>query len=201
MNATINIVKKVLEGVGNSSYYKEIQKIKNRWGLENWDIMSIKKIKIEIEEQAVAQWKAKMENKTTLTQWYIKKEKPERVHYIKGDWVGSLLFEVRTGLLKVKKRNWENRDDRTCVFCREIETIKHVIIECDRYRDERERLDREMEEILGVREWENRKNENDEGISTILALREEDRIRWKEIIEYSKKYLVKLWSIRLRSIA
>ena len=52
----------------------------------------------------------------------------------------------------------------------EKETIEHFIIECDKYRVQRQVLDSQVARITGREEWEMRKVDEDRGIRTVLEL-------------------------------
>ena len=50
------------------------------------------------------------------------------------------------------------------------ETVEHLIVECNRYDEERRILVAEVKEIIGEGEWNKRLQEEDRGITTVLGL-------------------------------
>ena len=138
-----------------------------------------------------------MNNKQSLD-IYRNKEKPKWEWFYEGTWECSLLFKTRSGALETKDRirRW-NENNRWCESClrrgEQIrENIKHIVVECRKYDNERRELNDRILEKIDERDWEARKQEEDQGLSTILGFREKDQ----SIIKASKEFLKKVWKLR-----
>ena len=71
-----------------------------------------------------------------------------------GDWGSRLLVKTRTGTLEVKDRNRDGQNQE-CGSCAGIrETIEHLLVECNRYEEERGRLIGCAIRTVGREEWE-----------------------------------------------
>ncbi len=82
-----------------------------------------------------------------------------------------------------------------CQACEvEKETLEHFIIECDRYSGQRQELDRQVTRIIGRQEWEDRKEEEDRGLRTVLGLTD-DRDK-HVLVAHMKSFLLNSWKVR-----
>ena len=106
-----------------------------------------------------------------------------------------MLVKARTGTLEVNGRNREEQEQGCSVCVGVKETVEHMIVECDRYRDQRTQLIQEVTGIIGEEEWSRRIDEEDGGITTVLGLYDKKE-EVKKIVESMKKFLVKSWSER-----
>ena len=80
-------------------------------------------------------------------------------------------MKARLGILETNDRNWEDGADRSCRSCGVVENMEHVMIECDEHEEARERADLRNGAILGVRKWEEIKQEESMGMEWILGLK------------------------------
>ena len=69
----------------------------------------------------------------------------------------------------------------------EKEIVNHFIIECDKYKEQRQELDRKVARLIGREEWEERKEGEDRGIRTVLGLTE-DKISDSIIVSHMKTF-------------
>ena len=131
-----------------------------------------------------------MEKKSTL-KWYKTKEKPSFEKYYDGSKGGDLLFQARTQCLPINSRTyrWNPNRSKSCIFCKEEETIEHLLMRCPEYKREREIALHLLQEEIPI-------GTEDETIRTILCLREDGQAR----PEISKNYLWRIWKIRERKI-
>ena len=136
-----------------------------------------------------------MENKPTL-KYYKTKEKPSKETFYNGGWGSKLLYKARTGSLETnaRTRRW-NGGEGQCNQCMPggdqiEETLEHIIIECTKYTQEREVLERDLVEKLGEGRWEEIKQTENRGMELILGFTEEFKGKDMEKI---KKFLSKIW--------
>ena len=139
-----------------------------------------------------------MENKSSLD-IYRNKTKPGREWFYEGTWECSLLFKARCGALETndRMRRW-NGNEWWCDSCvrRGIinrDNLQHIIVECDTNEQERRILDNKLKAILGEHVWEERKQDNDQGLTTILGFQEQV----PDITNATKEYLKRIWKKRL----
>ena len=132
--------------------------------------------------------------------WYKKKEKPGKMRIYDGSWAATLLFKARTNSLEVneRKKRWGGIKE-TCEGCerrgnREIETLEHMMVECETYEKERKMLEKEMEGVMGKEEWERVKRTEGRGMVEVLSIEREDQ----RILEKTKGFLAKVWGRRNR---
>ena len=137
-------------------------------------------------------WKENMENKATLKH-YKNKQKPSWESFYNGSWESKIYYKARCGSLETNDRtkNWNN-DIFWCQKCsqgNEIkrEDIEHIILECETYQAERDTLENEMIEEIGREEWQEYKNNENNGILVILGF------EWvsQKCVEISKNFLKK----------
>ena len=184
--------KKVWQWRGEDSAWKKgVKKLERKWGTEN---MSIPEVRLKVREEGGVRWKEGMERKTTL-RWYKYKEKPRKEWIYSGSWECSLLAKARLGILETNARQWGDGADRSCRTCGVVETMEHVLIECDAYEDERFEAEVMYIAILGIEDWETIKEQEDQGITTILGIQGREEIK-AEITECTKKFLGKIWRKR-----
>ena len=127
--------------------------------------------------------------------WYSGKEEIRKEDWYHGEWASKLLFRARSGTLEVDGRN-RNGQEQGCKLCgEEKETLEHLVIECEGYKEERRLLDREIEMVVGEREWSRRKESEDRGIRTVMGLTDDNHNN-KEAVKYFKKFLTRVWKRR-----
>ena len=88
-----------------------------------------------------------MERKVTL-EWYKEKKVPRWENYYDGSWEAKLFFKAKSGSLEVNGRTygWNDGEKWWCEKCSGEETpiredIKHLILECAAYNNERTELE------------------------------------------------------------
>ena len=74
-----------------------------------------------------------------------------------------------------------------------IETLEHVITECEEYVEERNKLDRNITSEIGQL-WVRKKEEEDRGLKTMLGLEN----RNDRVIGHTKTFLKEIWMKRGR---
>ncbi len=79
---------------------------------------------------------------------------------------------------------------------REEETVEHLVTECEAYNTEREKLEKEMMELIGIDAWEKIRNKEDRGIAWLLDLDITDEEKSREKMHVMKKFLKKIWKKR-----
>ena len=166
------------------------------WSLEKWRQV----VNVQVKELAWRKWKNSMNTKSTL-EWYREKDKPKCEIFYDGSWGSELLFKARSQSLEVNGRTyrWSADGGRLCNVCesREVESVSHVIVECERYEQERrifiEHVNKEMNENVFGR-W----NEDEKDVMCLLlGIKGEMNVR---IIEAVKKFLVNIWQKRKSGI-
>ena len=156
--------------------------------------MKVKDIKKKVKENGYEEWKNGMEGKSTL-RWYKSKTNIKKEDWYKGNWGGKLLFKARSGTLEVNGRKRE-MNEQGCKFCEEEkETLEHFIIECDKFRTQRQELEEKISDILGREMWETRKQGDDRGLKTVLGLTG-DKDTDKTVVRHTMKFLVESWRRR-----
>ena len=191
-------VKRVMrENSTTSSWKREINRWKKKENLgDEWFRIGTKEVKKRIEENGLHRWQSGMESKSTL-EWYRQKGKPEALQWHNGDWGSRLLVKARTGTLEVLARNREGIDQDCSCSNGVRETIGHLVVECDRYEEERDRLIGHIKTVIGVEEWTSRLEEENGGILTVLGLYRGERQREREeIIRGTKRFLIDAWEKR-----
>ncbi|KAG0722788.1 hypothetical protein GWK47_043887 [Chionoecetes opilio] len=145
------------ENRSSSTWKKELERWKRRETVgEEWNRMEIIDIKKKIENNGLVKWQEGMARKSTL-QWCRWKQKPEGVTWHVGDWGSKLLYKARTGTLEVNGRNRELENQNCSCRVGEKETVEHVIVECNKYRSQREKLIASIVIVLGREEWDRRR--------------------------------------------
>ena len=113
-----------------------------------------------------------------------------------GDLGSKLLYKARTGTLEVNGRRRDGQD-QSCNECEGVkETVEHVIVECERYEEERRQLVTDIINIIGEEEWTRRLEEEDGAITTALGLYEDSRKETDRLIKCTKKFLLQIWEKR-----
>lgn len=79
------------------------------------------------------------------------------------------------------------------------EALEHFIIECDKYKTQRQELDSHVAEITGRKEWEKRKEGEDRRIRTVVGLTI-DKDKDNKIVSHMKTFLAKSWSLRKKIV-
>ena len=155
-----------------------------------------KKINTLVQKKGIQVWKQGIDKKKSL-RWYKEKEKPRKENFYNGDWEAKLLFKARSNTLEVNSRIHKWKDiDKHCEKCSkkgiEIEeTLEHVLVECDQYKNERENFEEKIVGKIGEEKWSNIK-EKEEEITVILGFDSENILG----VEDTKKFLGEIWNKR-----
>ena len=154
-----------------------------------------------VKEKGKEEWKRGMIGKSSL-EWYRKKEQPGHESCYDGSYGGDLLFKARTKSLEVNSRTyrWANDGNKLCMVCERgvDETVKHLMMECERYEHERARMREAAIEDIGVEEWSEMYVRNDsEQVEFLLGLHEE-RKGTRRVTESVKEFLECAWRVRKR---
>ena len=137
-----------------------------------------------------------MEFRIKSLEWYRNKDRPSKEKFYDGGVGSGLLFKARTGSLETNRRTWRwNGGGRSCNQCvvgenPVDESVEHILIECDRYEEERRELDTFMGNKIGVTRWEEEKQSENRGIDYVLGFRELKNMRG------TKKFLEGAWRKR-----
>ena len=135
-----SLVKNVLEDMynkENDEYIRTLNKYMNCIGIERVsDLSEITEYRLEqlIKEKDTAEWRAAMDQKSTL---YLYREYKKRImqeSFYDNTWGSTLMFRARSNSLKL---NWRRRfqgGDVGCEMCNDgEETLNHFMIECRGY--------------------------------------------------------------------
>ncbi len=164
----------------------------NEWSMQKWKIVVDGRVK----EMGLRKWKNGINEKVTLA-WYRYKEKPKRECMYDGSYGSELLFKARTMSLEVNARTyrWSESGIKTCEQCTsgEDETVKHVIVKCSKYEMERNVFINEIVREIGMNEWLNKRDNEDEALLYVLGMQEEINM---SVIEKVKEFLEKMWRKR-----
>ena len=135
-----------------------------------------------------------MEVKETL-EMYRNKECPKQEDAYCGDFGSELLFKARTMSLTLNARThrWNKSRLKECgKYSLEVdETVRHFLMECEFYREEREAFLTYTRGEVGEARWAELVGEGQE-VCEILGLGR-DR---PELLEKTKEYLMKIWKMR-----
>ena len=167
--------------------------------VEGSNIKIIKKIEERVKNKGCNIWKDAMEGKETL-KWYKNKKEPRWENYYDGSWEAKLFFKAKSESLEVNGRTYIwNVEDRIwwCEKCSNEEVpikedVRHLLLECEAYTNERMELESIIIQEIGGEEWRERKRSDDGGIKLILGIDE----RNGNIIYKTKEFLRKIWKIR-----
>ena len=167
------------------------------WSENDWK----KWVNERVKEIGLLRWKEGMAAKPTL-EWYMEKPKPRHELFYCGDFASQLLFRARTQSLEVNARTyrWSENGSKECKCCdlSVDENVEHIILDCPRYACERENLESNIREELGLEEWMNLRDDRSLYISRILGLdRNEIRCNY---INCVKEYLENVWKIRTQTM-
>ena len=159
----------------------------------------INRIKKQVQINGLNKWKEEMEGKTSL-EIYKNKDNPKKENFYNGSWESSLLFKARTNSLEINERikKWGEGPEH-CQKCitggdNIPETIKHILTECPAYKNERLKMEKDIEEKIGKEKWNKIKGEEKEGVDFLLGLHEEEN----ETINSTKTFLGRMWKERKR---
>ena len=188
--------KLLLHRAANSQWKRETEKLERKWNTVGMGWLDAKK---QVEEQGVIKWKEGMQEKSTL-RWLRNKEKPRKEWCYTGSWSSRLLMRARLGILETNDRKWDDNADRSCRGCGVVESMEHVIIECDDHEEARERADLRYGAILGVERWEEFKQEEAMGMDWILGFKGDGETRM-ELMDSTKTFLSEIWDLRQRTAA
>ena len=152
-----------------------------------------------VEKKGLEEWLRGVREKVTLV-WYRGKDQPRYERLYDGSFGGELLFKARTKSLEVNSRvyRWENDGSKLCIMCRvgEDETVEHLMLECERYEYERQRMLETVVEEIGVDRWNEVKERSvNDQMKYLLGLSGE----WKSesgVGECVKDFLVCAWMSR-----
>ena len=118
-----------------------------------------------------------------------------------GSWRNELLFKARTQFLEVNGRihRWSAEGCRVCKVCasREIESVAHMILECDKYEEEKQIFMDLVNSETDERLFETWSDNEREAMCFILGLTEVTNVY---IIEAMKIFLINIWKKRKCSL-
>ena len=191
---------------GNRRMKKINMKIENRQGrneirMEGNIIQTTekglkKRVNSKIKEKGLQLWKKGIEKKKSL-KWYSKKDIPRKENFYTGGWESTLLYKARSNTLETNSKiyKWKNIN-KTCEKCMKRgteveETLEHIIIECNHYKEEREIFENTIIGKIGENKWKEIKEENQE-MENILGFVPENITDMKD----TKSYLRKIWEKR-----
>ena len=176
------IVEKLKES-GGVGWREEYEMLLRKYGLEEAEEEesgSAAAWKRKIEKQNWEDWQEEVDRKSSL-KWYKKvKEEYGPEKYV-GSWEGHvavrLKFRLRSGsagLFEDKKRCGMVEEDR-CVLCNggKVEDVKHFVLECEEFDQDRCRLLERIKGIVGAEEWVKgyEEGDNDSRVSLLLGRR------------------------------
>ena len=176
---------------------EEWRMVDERGSGTEWDLSEWKKwIDKRVKEVGVRKWREGMHVKPTLA-WYERKECPRHEWCYDGSFGSQLLFKARTQSLEVNARTyrWSESGVRMCEQCdRGVdESVLHVVLECERYDRERQRLLDSVVQLVGQDEWLRVSSMDDRGMCLLLGLGE----GCLNVTEMVKMFLVKVWTERM----
>ena len=153
-----------------------------------------------IKKVGCMKWKEAMENRETL-QWYKDKNKPRWESCYDGSWEAKPPFKAKSESLEVNSRTyrWNNGGRWWCEKCSNEENprredVKHIMLKCEWYNEEREEWERKISHEIGIEEWIERKQREDNGMKLIMGVEEYN----SNIVKGTKEYLNKIWKKRER---
>ena len=162
----------------------------------DWDLSEWKKwIDRRVKEVGVRKWREGMHVKPTLA-WYERKECPRHEWCFDGSFGSQLLFKARTQSLEVNGRTyrWSESGVKMCEQC--DESVVHLVLECEKYERERQRLLDNVMQLVGQDEWARECSRDDNGMSLLLGL----GVGSPGVTEIMKGFLVKVWNKRLMNV-
>ena len=145
-----------------------------------------------------------MEKKRRMEKWHGNEEHVEMVQkqedrqrgVIPGRLDRKTVIQDKEWHTRSEWKKQVNKSEQKCEMCGdEKETVDHFIIECDKYKEQRQELDRKVARLIGREEWEERKEGEHKGIRTVLGLTG-DKISESIIVNHMKTFLVECWTIR-----
>ena len=207
-----NPLRRVYEWVGRGSFSRECTRIEKRynitWGMGRVTRINGKNIQSYtqgcrwidklISGAGLDKWKSSANNKQTL-RYYKYKEKPGKEKFYNGSWKSKALFRARTDSLDINARKRGQSADQHCNKCinttNALESLEHVLLECDQYEAPRDIWINRVRGILGDEAWgELRDGDSDECMKVLLGFDKEN----ETIIQATGDFLVKALSIRNR---
>ena len=163
----------------------------------NWSVNKWKKIvNLKVRHLGWGKWRNAMESKSTL-EWYKEKLTPRYERFYDGTWGSELLFKARCQSLELNDRTyrWNVDRSRLCKMCNngEIESVSHMVVECERYIEERRVLIEAVKNEIGGSMAEEWHVDERRSMCMLFGLTDEINIR---VIEAVKEFLVSVWNKR-----
>ena len=121
-----------------------------RLGQSTWKM----EVKSAVTERDRRKWQEGMGNKSTLEKYRSKEEKQFEEWLDREE--GRTVFNIRAGSLGLRNRTGRTVQDKTCQKCTEgeIENEQHLVLKCQAYRIERNRMMGKVRRIWGEERWE-----------------------------------------------
>ena len=166
----------------------------------DWNIMRWKKVvNQKVRELGWRKWKSGMESKSTLV-WYREKEVPKCERYYDGSWGSELLFKARTQSLEVNGRTyrWNTDRNRMCKMCNieEVESVYHLIVECEKYDMERQVYIERVRGEIGENIFAAWDGDERNSMCVLLGI---SGTPTDSMIEGMKDFLIQIWNKRNQS--
>ena len=110
-------------------------------------------MKSAVTERDRRKWQERMGNKSTLEKYRSKEEKKFEEWLDREE--GRTVFNVRAGSLGLRNRTGRTVQDKNCQKCTEgeVENEQHVVLKCQAYRIERNRMLGKVRRIWGEERW------------------------------------------------
>lgn len=109
------------------------------------------KLRIKVDGKALNEYRTNMENKNILRHYKTKKNSKPSNGIVKGS---RLLLKTRTGILKVRARDWGKENRRCQIYGDAIERVENLLLEYKEYEWLREELAFGIKDILDQGEYQ-----------------------------------------------
>ena len=121
-----------------------------RLGRNTWKM----EVKSAVTERDKRKWQEGMRNKSMLEKYRSKEEKKFEEWLDREE--GRTVFNIRAGSLGLRNRTGRTVQDKTCQKCTEgeVENEQLVVLKCQAYRVERNRMLGKVRRIWGEERWE-----------------------------------------------
>ena len=173
------IVEKLKES-GSIGWREEYEVLLRKYGLEEdeeEESGSAAAWKKKIEKQNWESWQEEVDKKSSL-KWYKKVKEENGPEKYVGSWESHVAVRLRfrlrsgsAGLFEDKTRCQMMQEDR-CVLCNggNVENVKHFVLECEEFDQDRCRLLERIKRIVGAEEWVKEYEEGDDDSRVCLLL-------------------------------
>ena len=177
------LVKLILEKLkesGSIGWREEYEVLLRKYGLEEdeeEESGSAAAWKKKIEKQNWESWQEEVDKKSSL-KWYKKVKEENGPEKYVGSWESHVAVQLRfrlrsgsAGLFEDKTRCQMMQEDR-CVLCNggNVENVRHFVLECEEFDQDRCRLLERIKRIVGAEEWVKEYEEGDDDSRVCLLL-------------------------------